>query len=71
MIYVEWYGVCNVVVVLVVEICVDFGDVYVFHVCFYLGVVYGVGICVDVCGIICVVECVCFLNLDVAGCVAM
>ena len=29
MMYVEWYAVCNFV-----EICVDFGDVNVFHVCF-------------------------------------
>ena len=29
--YVEWYGVCHFVV-----ICIDYGGVYVFHVCFDL-----------------------------------
>ena len=38
--YVEWYGVCNCVVYLVL----------VFHRCFGLCVVFGIGICVDVCG---------------------
>ena len=33
-----------------------------FHVCFNLCVVYGVGICVYVCGVVCVI---CFLRLDV------
>ena len=33
----------------------DYGGVYVFHVCFNLCVVYGVGICVDICGVVCVV----------------
>ena len=32
--YVEWYGVCSCVVFSVVEICVDHGRVYVFHICF-------------------------------------
>ena len=32
-----------------------------FHVCFDLFVVYGVGICVDACGGVCVVECCLFL----------
>ena len=32
--YVEWYGVTNFVVFSIVEICVDYGGVYVFHVCF-------------------------------------
>ena len=53
--------VCNFVVCSVVEICVDYGGVYVFHVCFDLCVVYGVGVCVDVCGVVCVVECSMFL----------
>ena len=47
MMYVEWYGVCNIVIS-AVEICVYYGGVYVFHVCFDLCVVYGIGICVDV-----------------------
>ena len=33
----------------VIEMCVDYGGVYVFHVCFDLCVVYGVGGCVVVC----------------------
>ena len=37
--YVEWYGVCDFAVFSVVEICVDYGGVYVFHVCFDLCVV--------------------------------
>ena len=44
MMYTEWYGVCYLVVTSV-EACVDHGDVYVFHVCPNLCVVYGVGIC--------------------------
>ena len=39
--YGEWYGVCDVVVLSVVEICGD----------------YGVGVCVNVCGVVCVVVC--------------
>ena len=53
---VEWYGVCDFVVFSVVEICVDYDGVHVFHVCFYLCIVYGVGVCVDVFGVICVIE---------------
>ena len=45
----------------VVEICVDYGGVYVFHVCFDLCVVYGAGICADACGVVCVVVCCLFL----------
>ena len=30
--YGEWYGVCDFVVLLVVEVCADCGDVNVFHV---------------------------------------
>ena len=32
--YVEWCGNCYFVVISVVEVCVDYGGVYVFHVCF-------------------------------------
>ena len=39
-------GVCDVVVLSVVEVCVDYGGVNVFHVCLNFGVVYGVGVCV-------------------------
>ena len=34
--YVEMYGVCNFVVISAVEVCVDYGGVYVFHVSFDL-----------------------------------
>ena len=34
--YGEWYGVCDFIVLLVVEVCVDYGGVNVFHVCFDL-----------------------------------
>ena len=62
MMYAEWYGVCNVVIS-DVEVCCVYDGVYVFQVYFDLGVVYGVGNCVDVCGVVCVIECVCFLSL--------
>ena len=39
MMYVVWYGVCHCVVISAVEICVDYGGVYVFHICFDLCVV--------------------------------
>ena len=35
--YIEWYGVCDCVVLSVVEVCVD----------------YGVGVCDNVCGVVC------------------
>ena len=37
-----------------VEVCADYGGVNVFHVCLNFGVVYGVGICVNVCGVVAV-----------------
>ena len=33
MMYVKWYGICDFVVLSVVEIWVDYGGVYVFQVC--------------------------------------
>ena len=36
-----------------------YGGVIVFHVCLNFGVVYGVGVCVKVCGVVCVVVCCC------------
>ena len=67
------YGVCDFVVFSVVEICVDYGGVYVFLVCFDLCVVYGIVVCIDVCGVFCVVECYLFiaslLCCDVVWCV--
>ena len=31
--YCEWYGVCDFVVLSVVEVCANYGGVNVFHVC--------------------------------------
>ena len=39
--------------------CVDYGGVNVFHACLTIGVVYGVAVCVNVCGVVCVI---CFLR---------
>ena len=58
--YGEWYGVCDFVVLSVVEVCVDYDGVNVFHV--YLDVVYDLGVCVNVCGVVCVVVCCLFLT---------
>ena len=63
--YCEWYGVCDFVVLSVVEVCADYGGVNVFHVCLNFGVVYGVGVCVNVCG---VVVCCLFLTSGCVGC---
>ena len=46
-----------------VEACAVYGSVNVFHVCLNFRVVYGVGVCVNACGVVCVV--VCFLCLGV------
>ena len=43
--YCEWYGVC------------DYIGVNEFHVCLNFGVLYGVGVYVNVCGVVCVVVC--------------
>ena len=48
--YCEWYG--DFVVLSVVEVCADYGGVNVFHVCLNVGVVYGVGVCAKVCGVV-------------------
>ena len=69
--YCEWYGVCDFVVLSVVEVCADYGGVNMFHVCLNFGVVYGVGVCVNVCVIVCVVVVVCFLRLGVVCCVVV
>ena len=61
--YCEWYGVCDFVVLSVVEVCADYGDyVNVFHVCLNFDVVYCVGVCVNVWGVVCVAVC-CFFRL--------
>ena len=63
--YCEWYGVCDFVVLSDFEVCADYVDVNVFHVCLNFGVVYGVGVGVNVCGVVCVVVCCLFLT---SGC---
>ena len=57
--YGEWYGVCDFVVLSVVEVCADYGGA---NVCLKLDV-YGVEVCVNVC------VAVCFLRLGVVCCV--
>ena len=52
-IYCEWYDVCDFVVLSVVEGCAAYVGVNVFHVCLNFGVVYGFGVCVNVCGLLC------------------
>ena len=63
--YCEWYGVCDFVMLSVVEVCANYGGANVFHVFLNFGVVNGVGVCVNgvgvcvnVCGVVCVVCCV-------------
>ena len=48
--YFEWYGVCDFVVLSVVAVCADdYGGVNVFHVCVNSCVVYGVLVVVVCC----------------------
>ena len=56
--YGEWYGICDFVVLSVVEVCVDYGGVNVFHVCLN----FGVGVCVKVSGVVCLVVYCLFLT---------
>ena len=58
MMYGEWYGVRDFVVLSVVEVCVDYGGVNVFLVGLVFGVVYSVGVCINACGVVCVVVCI-------------
>ena len=51
--YCEWYGVCDFVVLSVVEVYADYGGVNVVHARLNFGVVYGVGVCVNVCVVVC------------------
>ena len=46
--YCERYGVCDHVVLSAVEACAEHGGVNVFHVCLNVGVIYGVGDCVNI-----------------------
>ena len=61
--HVEWHGVSDFVVLSVVKVCVDYGGVNVFHVCLDFFVFYGVGICVNVCGVVCVVCCLFLMSV--------
>ena len=60
--YGAWYDVCEFVVLSVFDVCADYGGVNLFHVCLHVGVVYGVGDCVNVNGVVCVVVCYLFLT---------
>ena len=54
--YVELCSVCNFSLIYVVGVFVDYGSAYVFHhVSVDSCVVMVVGMCVDVCGVVCVV----------------
>ena len=54
---------CDFVVLSVVGACADYGGVHVFHVCnFNFGIVYGVGVCLNVRGVVCFVVCCLFLT---------
>ena len=57
--YCEWYGICEFVVLSVVEVCADYGGVNVF---LNFGVVHGVRVYINVCGVVCVVVCCLFLT---------
>ena len=48
-----WY--CDFVVLSVVEVCVNYGAVNVFHICLDFGVVYSVVVYINVYGVVCVV----------------
>ena len=63
--YGEWYGVCDFVVLSVAEVYPDYGGVNVLHVCLNFGVLYGVGGCVNVWGVVCDIVCCLFLT---SGC---
>ena len=52
----------TLLVLSVVEVCVDYGGINVFHVCHDFCVGYGVGVCINVCGVVCVVVCCLFLT---------
>ena len=63
-------GMVFVTLLSVVEVCADYGGVNVFHVWkpfvyVNFGVLYGVGVCVNDCGVVCVVVCCLFLT---SGC---
>ena len=49
MYYGEWYGVCDFVVLSVVDVCADYGGVNVFHLCLNFGVSMVLVVCVVLC----------------------
>ena len=52
------------------EICVDYGSVKMFQICLDFCIVYGVGVCVIIRGVLCVVVCRLFFRsgcCDVVG----
>ena len=65
--YGEWYGVCDFVVLLVVEVCVDYGGVNVFHVCLILAS----AIVLEFVSMSVLLYVVCFLRLGIVCCVVM
>ena len=55
--YCEWYGVCDFVVLLVFEVCADYVGVDVFHVClnFFLRLLWCWGLCQCLCCDFCLI----------------
>ena len=49
----------------VVEVCADYSGVNLFYVCSNFGLVYGAGVYVNVCGVVCVTVCCLFIT---SGC---
>ena len=50
--YGKCYGVCDFVVLSVDEVCVDYDGANVFHVCLNCCVIYSVGVCLNICGVL-------------------
>ena len=64
MMHFEWYAVCNFVVFSIVDICLDYGGVYVMFV-LICALFMVLGFVLIYCGVVCVVECCFFLS---SGC---
>ena len=45
--YCEWHSVCDFVVLLAGDVCVDYDGVNVYHVCLDFSVVYGIKVCIN------------------------
>ena len=63
--YCEWYGVCDFVVLSVVEVCADHGGVNVFHGCLSGWRCLWCWGLWQACGLVCVAVCCLFLT---SGC---